>query len=662
MQTDVVASVQFADKSARELILEASLNEEKKKSKQWQNQSEEEDKQLQNLKESLKKMELENSSLQMQASTAGETVKRLMTENKDSIHTINMLKIEQESYIKTKEELSSKIQDIDKEKKLIQDECEKRIKFAEERAEQKSQKYESRALQEVKYKQELEQAMQKKLIDDKEEELNYLKEKCNKLEAENISLNSSNKAKLDVDSKIQELQSENYMLQLRIKDAVKKEDKEGDPEAKKIGNKEDKKDKIISKLKKEIETQEDLIKGFQKENDKRLEEIKEQKNKIKEMERLVYKENIRMREEQHKIVKENDKVMVVDNSQTVGIDTWNKLGHSNVITVGELKALKLQIDMLQMENKKLEEKAKNAEQNAQADVAVLLQQKQEYEEKFGTGLEIISKEKDTKSEQKINQNLEQKYKKEMNELEEKIQMLTISKDQQIKEKDAEIAELQEKVKEKPGSSLEQLLKQKDTEIETLQKKIKDKPVPGKNETTKKSVVALPASKAISDKIEEEYKHKIKLLENQIKEQKQRLKDAEASVRSSTKSAEITKSSDQENFSQILKKMLTSAEGSLLTKLFKKIQKLKGAIKTKNQGELKMFTKEIIKIFEKITPTNKNYKLFTQLMDQMTIFDKVINTSDKKATSDKMAPSKESNTDRAIRILEEMEQKLLLEIR
>ena len=58
----------------------------------------------------------------------------------------------------------------------------------------------------------------KKELDEKTEEIFYFKEKCNKLEAVNSNLRISSKDMIGADEKIKELEQQNYVLSVKLKE------------------------------------------------------------------------------------------------------------------------------------------------------------------------------------------------------------------------------------------------------------------------------------------------------------------------------------------------------------------------------------------------------------------------------------------------------------
>lgn len=660
IQTEL-GPVQFADKSTRECLLEATVMEEKKRSKQLQTGIEEKETEIAKLRESGKKMELDCLAAQKQADNAGETVKRLMSENKDIAHNSNMLKIEKEDLIRKTEELSQRLQDNEKDKTLIREECEKKVRIAEQRAEQKSQKLETRALDDLQRNAELDKSILKKQIEDRDEELSYYKEKCNKLEAENSSFRLTNKARVDADTKIRELQQENYVLQVKLTEAQagKKEPVVGET-------------KSDDTLRKEIETQEMLIKGYQKENENMTDEIRQLKFKIKEMEGLMYKENVRMREEQNKIVRENDKVMVVGDSTDVGIDVWNRLGKSNMMAAGELKSLKLQMDMLQMDKKRLEDQVKKTQEQSKSEVAMLLQQKQELEAKFGVSYEDMQRDKKDKA--RLETELEESRKKhtsEVDELRGRIKWLVDNQElveknvQLLHEKDQEISQLKQQLQEPRRSETKRPQTSKITSktstakgktvrfadnsggeeglkkrVQELEKRLKDteasyesklRTLQQQHEKVKTQYEAggVRGSKAEArPKMDAElYEGRIKALEQEKEDVKQfylgKIREYEQQENSGAATMTRVSRSDpnMESFAKPLKRLLISPEGSMIAKIYAETEKLKAAIQQHKQEQITQHMDEITHAFEKSATasqevTDKQANMITRLIDRV----------------------------------------------
>lgn len=620
IQTDL-GPVQFADKGTRELRLEATLNEEKKKAKKLILQYEEQESKLLKMQECIRKGEIDIISLQRQLATANDTIKKLMSDNKDSIHAMNLLKDEQEAVIQSKKELIYKIEELEKDKRLIEEESKRRIKFAEERADQKNQNLETRAIQEIIHKQEIEKAMMNKQIDDKDEELHFYKKKCEMMEAENVSLNITNKTKVDAENKIRELQQEIYTLKLRTGNEEVKKEVEKNEECN------------VNELKKEIQSQETLIKGYQKENENMTKEIWELKKKNKEMEGLMYKENVKMREEKNKLVRENDKVMIVENSGEAGIDALNKLGHGNIITVEELKSIKHQVEMLQLEKKKLEEQVKKAEQCAKAEVAVLLKQQQELEDNYGINFEGMKKEKELKKKLESElQELQEKYKSEVSELKGRIKFLV--ENQELVEKNA------------------QLLKQKDEEISTLKGNNNNKEIPiesAKNNTGNPKRVKF-ADQATNEK-EEKFKQKIKELEKQIKDNETSYETKLRTLRQQHEKLKLhyeqrdRKQSSTAQDQAISLRTSASIGNKFTAKVQSILKRLKASLQQNNENDIKKFIKEFGVILETPDPRKSQ---------------QLINLKGLKASLEKLVFPRVNDLEQAMEIIKNIEKQITTE--
>eukprot|EP01022_Parablepharisma_sp_SALTPOND_P034766 TRINITY_DN928_c9_g1_i1.p1 TRINITY_DN928_c9_g1~~TRINITY_DN928_c9_g1_i1.p1 ORF type:complete len:1496 (+),score=303.56 TRINITY_DN928_c9_g1_i1:11008-15495(+) len=624
-QTDV-GPVQFADKSTRECLLEATVLEEKKKNKTLQAEIDDKEGVIGRLQENLKKVELEYITAQKQAATSGETVKRLMGENKDAMHQYNLLKIEKEDLIRKNEEVSIRLAELEKDKGFLKAECDKKIKIAEERAEAKSQKMESRAVEELQHNFDLEKSILQKQLQDRDEEIFYYKEKTGKLEAENTSLRLTNKVQTDAESKIRELQQENYVLQVKLNNSAKTgENPVGTSDA--------------EGLRREIEVQETLIKGYQRENENMTEEIRQLKLKLKEMEALMYKENVRMREEQSKFVRGQEKVMVVDNSADVGLDVWNRLGKSNVMSVGELKSLKLQMDMLQMDKKRLEEQLKRDSQQAQNEVAMLMKQKEELESRIGVRYEDLARQKAEKTQ--LFAELEEERKKraeETQELQGRIKWLTENQElvennvQIIREKEEEIAQLKGKLKEiAENRGLRKSVRfadeaKEDTrakrQVTELKKQLKDM------ETNYEA--KLRSLQQQFERIKLKYEGKGKaggdLLEDRIKALEQekedikhyyleKLKAFESKENKASLSNSATKPpSETGSLVKSFRKLLVIPEAAFLSRLLIDIQKLKSATESATQEEIDKTMEDITQALADVSEGQKD--LVTRIIDKV----------------------------------------------
>ena len=437
IQTDL-GPIKFADKSTRECMLEAMILDEKRKVTSISEDMKEKEGIIKRLQENLKKQERACIGAKKTIGISENTIKKVKLEKDDLLNQIESLKDEKQELNHKISDLSTELAEAQSLNVRIQNECERRIRLAEDHAEAQSKKLESRIIQELQQRFDLDKSLLKKEIEDKDAELDYYKEKLTKVEAENNKLTLLERNQGSVEGKLREIENENIELKAKLDVLTKFSMNEGGDRS----------------LEQEVRTQEALIKGYQKENENMTNEVQSLKGKIKEMEAMMYKENVRLRKEQNNLIKSTDKIAIVENTGNIQLATMNDIGKSNLITRGELRNLKLNIEVLEADKKRLEEQLAITEKQTQGQIGMLIRQREELEERAGMKYEDHLKEKQDK--QLLISNLQNERIKHIEEakgLQSKIKLLL--ENQQLMEKNIEF------------------LKQKDEEIKQLRKKVKE---------------------------------------------------------------------------------------------------------------------------------------------------------------------------------------------
>ena len=466
-------------------MLEAALSEERRRNTTNQHTLTQNDIRILKLDDQLKKMEEAKLAAEKSSTNSGNALKQLMSENKESLHKINLYKsniyiyifiyiVEIEDLLKQNDTNKQKVTDLEIVLRDNNVECERKIKLAEERIEFRDSKYESRAIVDVKRELEIYKDVHQKELDDQLEEMEYLREKADKMEKANMELRVANKTRVETDSKIRELQQENYILKVRLGEEEEKGKEMG---GMKVKNRDD--------LQKEIDIQENLIKGYQKENETMSRQIKTIEFKYRELESLMYQENTKARVRENKLLTQTEKVLISD-PQHVTLETWNALGKNNLIGINELQSLRLKIDTLTIAKKTENNKFMERERELETEISLLLKAKSDLENKIGFNYDDISQmENENKSLRNEIIQVNKRHNEELEKMEGKLlwynenQDLIENNERIIYEKDSEIEKLKLQVKEisiNKGIRLpENLIREKDTadkKVIQLQKQIK----------------------------------------------------------------------------------------------------------------------------------------------------------------------------------------------
>lgn len=440
IQTDL-GPVKFADKSTRECLLEAMVLDEKKKTAAIGEEVKEREAVIKRLQENLKKLEKNCVGAQRTAGSSEATAKKLKADKENLLNQIESLKDERQELNHKLSDLSTELAELQSMNVRIQDECERRVRAAEDHAETQARKVESRAMQELQHNFAVEKAVLRKEVEDRETELDYYREKLVKMEAENSRLAVLERNQGAAERKLREAEDKNCELKAKLETLAKTSAENP------FGGSE-------KSLEHEVKTQEALIKGYQKENENMTLEIQALKNKLKDMEAMMYKENVRLRKEQNNMIKSTDKIMITENKGNLHLETMNEIGKSNVITRGELRNLKLQIEVLEADKKRLEEQLATSDKQTQGQIAMLIRQREDLEERAGMKYEDVLKERQDKERLVADvQSERRRHSEEVEGLQGRVRALV--ENQKVMEKSIEF------------------LKHKDEEIKLLKKKVKE---------------------------------------------------------------------------------------------------------------------------------------------------------------------------------------------
>ena len=129
----------------------------------------------------------------------------------------------------------------------------------------------------------------------------------------------------------------------------------------------------VPQLDKELQMQELLIRGFQKENEKLITENKTLKREIEELHGRLYDGSKKMTEIKAKLVHNTDSVLITD--KEIDIETRKMLGSENLISKNDLKDAHVTISQLQKDMLAKEETFKQREIELKYEIDRLRNQK-----------------------------------------------------------------------------------------------------------------------------------------------------------------------------------------------------------------------------------------------------------------------------------------------
>ena len=133
----------------------------------------------------MKRMEVDYKNARREALNASATNDRLKEQLKDYMHKINLYKIETEDLIKQIDMADAKTREKEDELRLQESEFDRKLKLQEERILMRRANQENRDLYESKRQNAIEVDEIKNKMTEKDEECDYYKSKCEKLESEN---------------------------------------------------------------------------------------------------------------------------------------------------------------------------------------------------------------------------------------------------------------------------------------------------------------------------------------------------------------------------------------------------------------------------------------------------------------------------------------------
>lgn len=298
------------------------------------------------LREKLSSMEGDLRAAKRDNINMVETNNRLKEQLMDSMHKMNLYKIETESLIKQIDLADAKTREKEDDMRLLEAEFDRKLKLQEERMLMRKSKNEDRDKDEMRRKHYLELEELKMKIDEKNEEADYFKSKNEKLEAEISSLRLGR----GDNKRMRELENEIGILKAQLSDAkitTTTNTADMGPEKDLRVKKNLSQDEQVQ-LQRELQQLDLIVKGYMDENAKSMKKQRTLEERVKDLsKKLEVNENL-VKEFQLKALKEREGVFVSED-QEVNMQASNVLGNAQAISKKELQELREKLRELQNE-------------------------------------------------------------------------------------------------------------------------------------------------------------------------------------------------------------------------------------------------------------------------------------------------------------------------
>jgi len=311
------------------------------------------------LEQKMKKLEMDYRTTKREALSANETNKRLREQLDAKVHAVNMFQIETEALIKQVDMADAKTREKEDELRLMDAEYDKKMQLQVERILLRRNKTEERGTYELKREHQIEVDELKSELLEKKEEIDYLKSKVDKLDAENTSLRQG---KGD-NKKLRELENEVGFLKMQLDEAQKNGGqvaaqalsaaKGGHAFKKELSPEEQR------QLQREVQQLDSILKGYQEENVKAMDRQRDLDHQIKELTAKREADQRQLKEYQLKALKKKSGVYVEDEAEEVNMQAQNVMGSGQAISQKQLAEL----------HEKLKELQRQAD-NAKSDLSV----------------------------------------------------------------------------------------------------------------------------------------------------------------------------------------------------------------------------------------------------------------------------------------------------
>jgi len=142
--------------------------------------------------------------------------KELIEESENKIKKLKSVEVENSELKKLNIELENKYSELEKDLKNIKNEYDYKMKLIEDRVTNRESKNETRKITDIKTRFEIEIDNMRMEIKEKDNDINYLKEKYDILEKENNKLSIHKITAMETNEKIRELQNENFIIHEKL--------------------------------------------------------------------------------------------------------------------------------------------------------------------------------------------------------------------------------------------------------------------------------------------------------------------------------------------------------------------------------------------------------------------------------------------------------------
>ena len=256
----------------------------------------------------------------------------------------------------------------------------------------------------------------------------------------------SSKAVRDAENKAKQYQDEVHSLRMRLNEAKKSKESQPPPSGSNYNN------WTREQLVRELMSIDRAVERFTKENEALMFENKKQRGEIQELNSLLHQESQKLEDYKHKMLKETESVMVVDDEKQLHVKALNNLGLSNAITQKELKELKQKLFTTEKSKNDIEQELAIKEVDYKAQIDQLREERIEAERKM-IGLDSSLKTQLLKHEQaqEDHSNIVHKLQSQKDEAVKKLDWYLENQDmldvdqEKLKLKDDRIDELKEEI-------------------------------------------------------------------------------------------------------------------------------------------------------------------------------------------------------------------------
>jgi len=438
---------------AKEYVYESLLKDEKRKVDRLEAQLTVGGEQLKSVQQLIQEKDVTIHKLESQNNTLMKDLEVVRDEAQDYEKKNKIYEVENEGLQKRVEVLESKLLEMESQKRIFERESEEKSKALKERKDFLEKNFESKLVNELKAQHETEKDLFAMKIEELQDENKRIHEELEKFKEETRLYKTNFRQKAESDQEVKKLKQEIMLLEMKLKDRdqVKAKKKSEVADAPERENAQDLVLSGIPDLDKEIQMQDLLIKGFQKENEKLMSENKVMKREIEELNSRLYDEGKKVTEFKAKLVHNTDSVLITE--KEIDIETKKLLGAQNLISKDDLKIAQNRIIQLQKDMQSREETFSQREMELKYELDRLREQKKALEAKAG-GVDMMNLKKQDEDFRQLESTLEsekQKYEMELKDLRSKLnwyiqnQDSIASKDQVIKEKEEMIKKLEDDV-------------------------------------------------------------------------------------------------------------------------------------------------------------------------------------------------------------------------